>query len=227
MLERDEHRHQLRDRRDRQALALVVRASTSPVAGVLDEVRPRVDRAVARPPQRRRERALRGETPGGGRASFTRRGLYFTRIRWPIVSATGSTSGLSTSSCSTVVSCWSAIDGERVAGLDHVELGAGGVGRRRPGLGRRSVRSSRCVRRRASSWPAAAWRLRRRRVPERTSSTAIVAASEERGRRRVPREPWRWPRITSRRPTRSRSGVAPPRRLQRAPVLVRRRGTRR
>ena len=44
MLERDERGHQLRDRGHRQLLALVARGQHLARAGVLDEVRLRVDR---------------------------------------------------------------------------------------------------------------------------------------------------------------------------------------
>ena len=72
-------------------------------AGVLDEVRLRVDRRRRRGRDDGQEQR-RGESQEEGNARFTRRPLYFTRMRWPIVRATGSMSGLSTSSCSTVVS---------------------------------------------------------------------------------------------------------------------------
>ena len=120
-LERDERRHQLRDRRDRKALAGVTRRRAPRRCRSSGRRTPPRRPAVARRPRRPRGRAPRRER-GRGLPDFTRRPPYLTRIRWPIVSETGSTSGLSTSSCSTVVSNCSATSASVSPCLDHVEL---------------------------------------------------------------------------------------------------------
>ncbi len=95
-------RHQLRDRGHRQTLTLVLRRQHLAGAGVLDEVRLRVDRRRRGGRDDGKAQASSRES-GERRPASRRRGLYLTRMRWPIVSATGSTSGLSTINCSTVV----------------------------------------------------------------------------------------------------------------------------
>ena len=100
MLERDERRHQLRDRRDRHPLASVELRNIA-VGGVLDEVGLGVDRgreAAAAP-----VRSATRERERGVRSASRRRALYSARMRSPIPSATGSTSGFRIRSASTVV----------------------------------------------------------------------------------------------------------------------------
>src|SRR5512133_3153644 len=101
MLERQQHRHQLRDARDRDARPGTVLREHLPRPRVLDD-----ERAC----RNRRGTGVCGSgegerRDGGGDADpqdhETER--YLTRMRWPIRSAAGSVPGLSVANSSTVV----------------------------------------------------------------------------------------------------------------------------
>jgi hypothetical protein len=98
VLERHEHRHQLRDARDRQPLLLVVREQDLAGGAVLDEPRAGVDprrRTLGDPGERERHQQSQEPEPHGAQAYL--RG-YCTRMRCPTDSATGSISGFSSRS---------------------------------------------------------------------------------------------------------------------------------
>src|SRR4051812_38305476 len=109
MLERHEHGHQLRDARDRDAVGRVVLREHVTRGRVHNEERARVDRRSRRVRRRcggnEQEARRDGNEPAVHGAQ-----IYLTRMRWPTVSAFELTPGLSSSSCSTVVPFFDAIE---------------------------------------------------------------------------------------------------------------------
>ena len=101
MLERDEHGHQLRDARDRNARPRTVLCEDLAGRGVLDDVGARGDGRRGR--MRSSDESERREDSGDPDPEDHDRNSYLTRIFWPMWSAVGSTPGLSVASSSTVV----------------------------------------------------------------------------------------------------------------------------
>ena len=220
VLERDEHRHQLRDARDRQLLVGRVRAREHLAGGaVLDEVGARVDARTGGGGRRCDARARRTRAGGDSRGrTVPQRGTSSsTRIFWPTLSEVGvRRSGFSCSSALDRRRRGRARCAERVAGTDRVVLR---VGRRAVVVELASApvlrSSSRRVAVRASCGSAGVVPPSLERGAECTSTTRRRDRDEERRGRGVAREvaaaaPARPP--TSRRRPRPRARGARPRR---------------